>query len=53
MKIEDLRTLCEAEPFRPFTLQIVGGENLDVIKKEKIIIPPDGKTLKVKDHHHP
>jgi hypothetical protein len=40
-----LRKAVENEPFRPFTVRLANGAQIQVASQERIAIHPDGKTF--------
>jgi hypothetical protein len=47
MTIEDIRTECWADPFRPFAVQMNDGRRIPVIGSEHIALGPLGRTIAV------
>jgi hypothetical protein len=45
MTIEQLRTVYNAHPFRPFTIHLADGRNIPVHHREFIMAVPSGRTL--------
>jgi hypothetical protein len=45
MTIEQLRTVWQARPFRPFTLYLADGEKLRVPHADFLSHSPNGRTL--------
>jgi hypothetical protein len=49
MTIEQLRNLHHAQPFRPFTIHLADGRNLEVPHPDFLSYSPSGRTIVV--HH--
>ena len=47
MTIEQLRTLYNAQPFRPFVIHLADGRQVPVHHREFIMPAPSGRTLVV------
>ena len=47
MTIEQLRTVYNAQPFRPFVIHLADGRELPVQHHEFIMTVPSGRTLAV------
>jgi hypothetical protein len=45
MTAEQLRTLREAQPFRPFTIHLADGRNLTVPHRDFVSQSPGGRTI--------
>lgn len=45
MTIEQLRQVWEADPFRPFTIQLADGRNVMVHHREFVAASPSGRTI--------
>lgn len=45
MTIEQLRTLHQASPFRPFTIHLADGRSLHVPYREFLSYSPTGRTV--------
>lgn len=45
MKIEDLRTLHQARPFRPFAIHTADGRTFPIPDSEFLAYDPDGSTI--------
>jgi hypothetical protein len=45
--IERIRELYDAEPFRPFTLHLADGREIQVAHKEFLASAPSGRTVAV------
>jgi hypothetical protein len=45
MKIEDLRTMHQARPFRPFAIHTADGRTFPIPHNEFLAYDPDGTTL--------
>lgn len=45
MKIEDLRTLHQARPFRPFAIHTADGRTFPIPHSEFLAYDPDGSTI--------
>ena len=45
MTIEQLRTVYNAQPFRPFTIHLADGRDVPVHHREFIMAVPSGRTL--------
>ncbi len=45
MTIEQLRTIYNAQPFRPFTIHLADGREVPVHHREFIMAVPSGRTL--------
>lgn len=45
MTIDQLRTVHQAEPFRPFTLHLSDGRSLYVPQREFLSHSPSGRTI--------
>lgn len=45
MKIENLRELHNAQPFRPFTIHLSDGRQVVVAHPECLAYAPDGQTI--------
>jgi hypothetical protein len=49
MTIEQLRTVHQAQPFRPFTMHLADGRTLKVPHREFLSHSPSGRTVIVHD----
>lgn len=47
MRVEEVRKLYGAEPFRPFTLHLADGREISVGHPEFMALAPSGRTLTV------
>jgi hypothetical protein len=47
MTIEQLRTVQQATPFRPYILQLADGDRMVVRHPELVLITPGGRTIAV------
>ena len=47
MTIEQLREAYHTEPFRPFTLHLADGREIQVPSREVILPAPNGRTIAV------
>ena len=47
MTLEQIRTLFDAQPFRPFVLHLADGRGVPVIHREFIMAAPSGRTIVV------
>ncbi len=47
MTIDRLRALYDAQPFRPFTIHLADGRQVDVHHREFMIAAPSGRTIVV------
>jgi hypothetical protein len=47
MMIEQLRSLYNAQPFRPFTIHLADGRSIPVRHREFILTVPSGRTIVV------
>ena len=45
MKADEIRKLCEAQPFKPFNLIMVNGKKLPVEKRYYLGMTDDGQAL--------
>lgn len=45
MTIDQIRTLYNAQPFRPFVLHLADGQQVPVYHREFIMAVPSGRTL--------
>lgn len=45
MRIENLRELHNAQPFRPFTIHLSDGRHVKVQHPELLAYAPDGQTI--------
>ncbi|MBI3463670.1 MAG: hypothetical protein HY000_11525 [Planctomycetes bacterium] len=45
MTIDQLRRVHQAKPFRPFTLQLADGTEVEVRHPEMMFITPGGRTV--------
>ncbi len=45
MTIEQLRTTCQAQPFRPFLIHLADGRTIPVEHPEFIMTAPIGRTI--------
>jgi hypothetical protein len=45
MTIEQLRTVYDAQPFRPFVLHLADGRSIPVRHREFIMTAPSGRTI--------
>jgi hypothetical protein len=45
MTIEQLRTIHQAMPFRPFTIHLADGRQIDVPHREFLSHSPSGRTI--------
>ncbi len=45
MRVEELRTLLKARPFRPFTVYATDGTAIPVWHPDFALLSPDGRTL--------
>jgi hypothetical protein len=45
MTIDQIRTLYEAEPFRPFTIHLTEGREIPVMHREFMAAAPNGRTV--------
>jgi hypothetical protein len=45
MTIEQLRTVYNAQPFRPFTIHLADGRQIPVRHRDFIMAVPSGRTL--------
>ncbi len=55
MSIDEIRSECWAEPFRPFAVHMHDGRRIPVAKREHIALGPLGRTVAVctpDDHFH-
>lgn len=46
MTIEQLKALAHDQPFRPFTVETIGGNRIGVPRADAIIFPPEGLAHK-------
>lgn len=47
MTIEKLRSLYDAQPFRPFIIHLADGRNVEVHHREFMLTAPSGRTVVV------
>ena len=47
MTVEQLRALCDARPFRPFTIHLADGREIPVNHREFIMPSPSGRSVLV------
>jgi hypothetical protein len=47
MTIEQLRTLYDAQPFRPFVIHLADGREIPVNHREFVMTVPSGRTVVV------
>ena len=45
MTLDQLRTLRDANPFRPFTIHLAGGRSLRVPHRDFVSVSPAGRTV--------
>ncbi len=45
MRLEQLRGLLTAQPFRPFTIHLAEGRSVPVVHHDFALLAPDGRTL--------
>jgi hypothetical protein len=45
MRLDQLRGLLQARPFRPFTVHLPEGRTVDVVHHDFALLSPDGRTL--------
>jgi hypothetical protein len=45
MRLEQLRGLITAQPFRPFTIHLPEGRAVPVVHHDFALLAPDGRTL--------
>lgn len=45
MNVEQLRTLRNANPFRPFTIHMADGRSLRVMHRDYLSMSPGGRTV--------
>lgn len=45
MRIEEVRNLLRAQPFRPFTIHLPEGRTVRVVHHDFALLSPDGRTL--------
>lgn len=45
MHREELRNLMRAQPFRPFTIHLPEGRQVQVVHHDFALLSPDGRTL--------
>jgi hypothetical protein len=45
MTIEQVRAAYQAQPFRPFTIHLADGRNIEVLSREFIMAVPSGRTV--------
>ena len=49
MKIEEIRKINHAQPFKPFTVRVTDGDALHVPHPDFLLIPPVGATVIIVD----
>jgi hypothetical protein len=42
---DDVYSVCQRQPFQPFTLHLADGRSLPVLSREFIIAWPEGQTI--------
>lgn len=47
MTLQQLRAAHQAQPFRPFTLQLADGDRVEIRHPEVMMITPGGRTIYV------
>jgi hypothetical protein len=47
MKVDEIRELLHARPFRPFTIQLADGGRLPVKHEDFVALSPTGRTMVV------
>jgi len=45
MRIQELRELRDATPFRPFSIHLADGRAIPVIHRDFVIFSPSGRTV--------
>lgn len=45
MTIEQLRSACHAEPFRPFVIRLADGRQIPVVPRDFMLTAPSGRTI--------
>lgn len=45
MTLDQLRSLRDASPFRPFTIHLAGGRSLRIPHRDFVSVSPGGRTL--------
>jgi hypothetical protein len=45
MTVDQLRTIWKADPFRPFTIHLADGRNVDVKHRDFLMQSPSGRTI--------
>ncbi len=45
MRIEQLKNMLRAQPFRPFTIHLPEGRSVPVVHHDFALLSPDGRTL--------
>ena len=49
MTIEQLRTVCQSQPFQAFSIHLADGRKIAVPHREVVALSPTGRTLTVYD----
>ena len=47
MIVDEIRSLCKAQPFRPFIIHLVDGRQVTVIGRDLIMALPSGRAIVV------
>jgi hypothetical protein len=47
MTIEQIKKICDAQPFQPFVIHLASGREVPVVHREFIMTAPSGRTLVV------
>jgi hypothetical protein len=47
MTTDRLRDVCQAQPFRPFTMHLADGRRIPVCHREFLLSSPSGRTVVV------
>jgi hypothetical protein len=45
MRAEEIRRLMTSRPFRPFTIHLAEGRQVEVVHHDFALLSPDGRTL--------
>jgi hypothetical protein len=45
MRIDEMRNLLRAQPFRPLTIHLPEGRTVQVVHHDFALLSPDGRTL--------
>ena len=45
MTTEAIKTAVQSRPFRPFTVRLANGLQIQIVSQEHIALHPDGKTF--------